>query len=327
MASDLVDSAVGALLGTLVGDALGMPGEGLSREELGATFGQLEGYLEGRLPAGEFTDDAEMTLSVAESLVERGAFDQKEVARVLADNFTPWRGYSPHVYGIMARIRQGFSWAIPGVSHFSSDAAVRCAPLAVLYADDPDLVDHAVKLAEITDVHPNGLAGAVVQSLAVSFAVVNGLFESSIDRDDLLERLHRPVSDHSVAMADALARIRDVQMPRDPRALPAAIGRVFACDGGAVTTVPAALAAFVYTTSFESAVVTAVNCGGDTDTLGAMTGALAGSFYGAASIPERLLAGLSNEKRGRDFARDLGQRLGEVTRKRSGKRLEFDDLE
>jgi ADP-ribosylglycohydrolase len=327
MASDLIDSAVGVLLGTLVGDALGMPGEGMDREQLQAELGHLEALREGRLPAGEFTDDSEMTLAVAESLVEQDGFDLKAVASSLAQCFTPWRGYGPHVYGIMARIRQGFSWVIPGVSHFSADAAVRVAPLGVLFADDPVLIEHAAQQAEITDTHPNGIAGAVLQASAVSYAVVNGLFESVIDREDLLDRLHRPVSDYSVAMADAVERIRDVQIPRDLESLPASIARVFGCDGNAVTTVPAALAAFVLTSSFESAVVTAVNCGGDTDTLGALAGALAGAFYGAGAIPERFLEGLGNDKRGRDFARDLGRRLGEATRKRSGHRLEFDDVE
>jgi poly(ADP-ribose) glycohydrolase ARH3 len=242
----------------------------------------------------------------------------------MANEFTPWRGYSPHVYGIMARIRQGLDWESPGTSDWGSGAAARVAPIGVLYADDPVVADHAAAQARITHTHPNGIAGAVAQGVAVSHVTVTGLFESVVTVDEILERVMGPVTDHSVAMGDALERIRDLRRPDRPERLSAAIARVFPCDGSAVGTVPAALAAFLLSDNFEDAVIAAVNCGGDTDTLGAMTGALAGAFYGYKAIPERLIASLSNEKRGRDHILALGERLGALTRKRSGARLEVE---
>jgi poly(ADP-ribose) glycohydrolase ARH3 len=312
------------MLGTMVGDALGMPAEGLSREALKEQFGRLDSLREGSLPAGEYTDDTEMTVGLCMALVDKGEFDLQAVAHAMAHNFTPWRGYSPHVYGIMARIRQGMSWESSGTSSWGSGAANRVAPIGILYADDPEVEEHAAAQARITHTHANGVAGAVVQAVAVSQVTVAGLFESKVSTDELLERLAGPVSDHSVAMADALERIRDLRVQASPELLSGAIARVFPCDGSAVGTVPAALAAFLLTDSFEEAVIAAVNCGGDTDTLGAMTGALAGVFYGMNAIPERLTANLANEKRGRDHIVALGAKLGELTRKRSGKRLEVE---
>jgi ADP-ribosylglycohydrolase len=319
---DLIDAATGAMLGTMVGDSLGMPAEGFSRESLMEQFGRLDSLREGRLPPGEFTDDTEMSVGLCEALIKHGEFDLPGVAHHMAHNFTPWRGYSPHVYGIMARIRQGMEWDSPGTSSWGAGAATRVAALGVLYADDPAVAEHAAAQAQITHTHANGVAGAVAQALAVSIVTVNGLFESVITTEELLEQLREPVSDHSVAMADSLERIRDLRPQDSPEQLSAAIARVYPCDGSAVGTVPASLAAFLLSSSFEEAVVAAVNCGGDTDTLGAMTGALAGAFYGAKAIPERLTAGLANEQRGRNYVIGLGKKLGMLVRKRSGKRLE-----
>ncbi|MFH2006685.1 MAG: ADP-ribosylglycohydrolase family protein [bacterium] len=322
MSLDLIDAATGAMLGTMVGDSLGMPAEGLSRELLMEQLGRLDSLREGRLPAGEYTDDTEMTIGLCEALLERGEFDVRTVAQHMADLFTPWRGYSPHVYGIMARIRQGLDWESPGTSSWGAGAATRVAALGILYADDPLVAEHAAAQAQITHTHANGIAGAVAQAQALSIATVNGLFESAVTAEELLDQLQGPVSDHSVAMIDSLERIRDLRRQDSPEQLSAAIARVYSCDGSAVGTVPAALAAFLLSNSFEEAVIAAVNCGGDTDTLGAMTGALAGAFYGARSIPERLTAGLANEQRGRDHVISLGKKLGLLTRKRSGASLE-----
>lgn len=324
MSLDLIDAAQGAMLGTMVGDSLGMPAEGLTREALMEQFGRLDSLREGPLPPGEFTDDTEMTIGLCEALLEKGEFDVNAVAQAMANNFTPWRGYSPHVYGIMARIRQGMDWDCPGTSSWGSGAANRVAPIGVLYADEPEVADYAADQARITHTHANGVAGAVAQAVAVSHVTVAGLFESTVTTDEVLKRLFPAVSDHSVAMVDALERIRDLRPQDSPEQLSAAIARVFPCDGSAVGTVPAALAAFLLSGSFEEAVIAAVNCGGDTDTLGAMTGALAGSFYGVNAIPERLTANLANEKRGRDHVLSLGEKLGALTRKRSGKRLEVE---
>jgi poly(ADP-ribose) glycohydrolase ARH3 len=74
--------------------------------------------------------------------------------------------------------------------------------------------------------------------------------------------------------------------------------------------VPAAIYSFLaHPDSFEEAVVFAVRLGGDADTIGAMTGAIVGAYHGASAIPERWLAALENGPKGRDYVRDLADRL------------------
>jgi ADP-ribosylglycohydrolase len=69
----------------------------------------------------------------------------------------------------------------------------------------------------------------------------------------------------------------------------------------AIESVPAAIGAFVLTDSFRDGVVLAVNLGGDTDTIGAMAGAIAGAYYGYSQIPQEWLDPLENGAKGRDY--------------------------
>ena len=69
----------------------------------------------------------------------------------------------------------------------------------------------------------------------------------------------------------------------------------------AIESVPAAIGAFLLTTCFKDAVALAVNLGGDTDTIGAMAGAIAGAYYGYGQIPEAWVSRLENRAKGRDY--------------------------
>ena len=76
---------------------------------------------------------------------------------------------------------------------------------------------------------------------------------------------------------------------------------------------PAALWAFArHQDSPEEAIVTAVNMGGDTDTIGSMCGAVAGAYHGAYRIPGRWVDELENEEKGRDYLLSLADRLFEI---------------
>jgi poly(ADP-ribose) glycohydrolase ARH3 len=83
----------------------------------------------------------------------------------------------------------------------------------------------------------------------------------------------------------------------------------------AIEAVPPAIASFVFSDGFEQAVIRAVNLGGDTDTLGAMAGAVAGAYYGASNIPSRWLQVLENEGKGHDYIRNLSLRAARIVSK------------
>ena len=84
------------------------------------------------------------------------------------------------------------------------------------------------------------------------------------------------------------------------------------------TAVPAAVAAYLINRDFPDTVLTAVNCGGDTDTIGAMAGALAGASYGFSSIPTAWLEPLENGEKGRDYVAALAEELARIKARQKG---------
>src|ERR687898_722066 len=93
----------GALLGTFVGDALGMPYEGLHLE---AIPDRLE-MAEARLGRGTYTDDTEMMIGLAESLLERGDVDPDHLAASFVENCDPARGYGAGTLEVFDLWRSG----------------------------------------------------------------------------------------------------------------------------------------------------------------------------------------------------------------------------
>ena len=89
---DREDRYVGALLGTAYGDALGAGVEGWSRGEILRRFGEVRDFLPQR-GAGRYTDDTQMTLALALSLIRVGDVDGADCARSYAELFEPERGY------------------------------------------------------------------------------------------------------------------------------------------------------------------------------------------------------------------------------------------
>src|SRR6266480_2550329 len=87
--STVGDRARGALLGTFVGDALGMPFEGVEHERIPPDVEMLAA----RRGRGTYTDDTQMMIALAESLIERGWIDAEQLAQAFLQAYDPDRGY------------------------------------------------------------------------------------------------------------------------------------------------------------------------------------------------------------------------------------------
>jgi poly(ADP-ribose) glycohydrolase ARH3 len=173
---------------------------------------------------------------------------------------------------------------------------MRIAPVAVRFASDPHrLRAEAERSARVTHVHAVGVDGAVVQAAAIG-AALRG--------------------QDTLAAARAVARTQEMQEAlgdvgellggsREPAEVAARIGSW----PDARYSVPAALYAALAHAQFEETVVFAVRLGGDTDTVAAMAGAIAGARTGASSIPDRWLDALEDGERGRSYVQTLADRL------------------
>lgn len=328
---------VGALLGTFAGDALGMPVEGWSAERIARTFGQVEdlrsaavwlrGYsaLSGlltdpahalssvRLGRGRYTDDTQMMIGIAESLVGCGGFDVADMARRFVDNFDPRRGYAAGAMKALRGLRHGLPWnevgqrLFAGGGSFGNGAAMRVAPVGVLYCHDAGELRRVAELsASITHAHPLGKEGAALQAFAVACAA---RLEPSqgLDSSEFLRNVRSFVRRDCEEFQRKLCSIA-VLLQRQSSATE--IADTLGNDVTAHGSVPAALYSFLaHPGSFKDALVCGVSLGGDTDTIGAMAGAIAGAFHGVEAIPRDWMEALENREKGRDYVQRLAEQL------------------
>jgi len=299
----LYNHFAGALLGTFVGDALGMPYEGSPPFRF-----------DGRMRSGSYTDDTEMAVGLAEALIESPErFDPEIAAGRFLANFHPARGYGGRIYGLMDRLAAGARWDEVATDSWGNGAAMRVAPVGAFYYDDMETCFEAARLqATITHTHPLGVAGAVAQAAGVALAVAAGLSGRKIRAGDFTGKIASIAERISTETAAQLRLAASIEPTDDARRGAARILARFPCDVSAVGAVPAALAAFVMTSTFKDALILAVSCGGDTDTVAAMTGALAGAYHGAEAIPHEWIEALDNGSKGRDYVLQLAGKLAEL---------------
>jgi len=296
----------GCMLGLALGDALGVPFEG-RREVRGD---QVWRAAEER-PLLRYTDDTHMAIGVAESLIKCGRFEGRHMAETFARNFKeePWRGYGPGPPRVFEKIEAGVPWdraaetIYPGGS-FGNGAAMRVAPLGLYYCRDFKLLpEAAAQQSKITHTHPLGIEGAVLQAFAVALAALHGPIPSA---GELLARL-RTLTGEEIYRS----KLEEMEsLLGEPRASAVALRLGNGIE--AFNSVPAAICCFLrHPGSFAEAVVEAVSLGGDTDTIAAMAGAIAGASLGVEKIPRGWLAKLENK----DYLDQLAVRLWEAALK------------
>jgi poly(ADP-ribose) glycohydrolase ARH3 len=312
-----------------VGDALGAPMEGWDQGRLNATLDAfldlprarqeltraVLGPIVGGTGPAYYTDDGQMTLGIAESLIAVQGIYETDMARRFAENFDPKRGYGMGARKILTAIRNGESWQDAGSRLFGGNgsygngAAMRVAPIGLFFhdANAAALRDAAERSASITHTHRLGKEGAVVQATAIATAVHRGADGTSPDPEDFLAELRERVGDGDEIYQKKLTDIAELLNTRPARHQ---VTQRLGNDVSAPLSVPAAIYAFLANNdSFEKAVLYAIRLGGDTDTITAMAGAIAGAFHGASAIPVRWLDALENGMKGRDYARRLADAL------------------
>jgi poly(ADP-ribose) glycohydrolase ARH3 len=329
----------GALLGTMVGDALGAPIEGADagwvnktldslpelapheRELAVAVYGMVTGH-EVERGSAFYTDDTQMMIGVAESLIEHPAFDGAHMASRFAENFQVHRGYGPGAHALLLELRKGEPWddvagrLFGGQGSFGNGGAMRVAPVGALYHDNPARLRRVAEAqAHITHAHVLGAQGAVWQAAAVAAALRFDPENTDFDPAAFLDSVLETVGPLEPWYADAARDIRNLLDTCPPAA---EVADVLGNGIEAHLSVPAALYAFLaHWDSFAEAVLFAVRMGGDTDTIGAMTGAIAGALHGEDAIPPNWLTAVENGVQGRDYVRELSVVLYETWRVRA----------
>ncbi len=309
-----IDRIAGVLLGTAVGDALGLPREGLSRRRAERLFGLpplSHRFLFGR---GMVSDDTEHACMTAQALLRSGN-NATAFAHSLAWRLRLWLLGLPAGIGSatlrgILRLWIGFPPSRSGVWSAGNGPAMRSPILGVCLEDDLDRLRAFVHAStRLTHSDPRAERGALLIALAAHYGSRNdsasicaGEFLRAArlalpDADDRLLQLLTCLESHH-ERGSTLAEFAD------------ALNLQRGVSGYIYHTVPVALYAWLrWPGQFRRAVEEVIALGGDTDTTAAITGALAGATCGAAGIPPEWLDGLWEWPRSIAWMRELAERL------------------
>lgn len=286
--SDLQDRLRGIAVGAAIGDALGMP---LEFHPPRPDYDLETEMIDGPLPAGSFTDDTEMALCLAESLLITSPLDAQD----LSGRFLAWYQGHPsdvgiHTSEVMKLIMQGESIkkAAKKVQQRSPDSAsngalMRAWPIAIARHTQPGLLTSETKIqTELTHVHVDCVNG----SLFLNFLLYQILQEPHRQPSELVRRAVQQAEDQVAIDPDFLVLLN---------LAPMRLRTDLKNSGWVRHTLESALWAVMTTLSFEEALVKAVNLGNDADTAGCVAGAIAGALYGLSGIPARWKDALHGE--------------------------------
>ena len=305
--------AYGALAGLALGDALGMPTQDMSPEQIRSVYGRITGLVDGDasqpyapgMPAGSVTDDTEQALLVASLLVRgrgtssgRVALDAGEFAHALLD----WedsmieRGsldlLGPSTKAALERVRAGEDPLSVGGAGTTNGAAMRVTPIgiAVSTADPEAFADAVWSSCQVTHATRQGFQSAALVAAAVSMGIdwdtpsasdMTALLWKALTYVDSLPERGAWTPDPDVVAATR----RAMQLAVNPASssLECLVEQV----GTSVASAQAIPMAFALLARDPSprALLDAANIGGDTDTIGAIAGAILGGALGEQVLP------------------------------------------
>ena len=310
--------AYGALSGLALGDALGMPTQAMSPEQIRAVYGTITGLVDGDasqpyapgMPAGSVTDDTEQALLVASLLVRgrgsssgRVALDAREFAHALLawEDSMIQRGsldlLGPSTKAALERVRAGEDPLSVGGAGTTNGAAMRVTPIGIAMSTaDPEAFADAVwSSCQVTHATRQGFQSAALVAAAVSMGIdaarsttpdLRGLLWKALSYVDSLPERGAWTPDPDVVAATR----RAMQLVANPASssLECLVEQV----GTSVASAQAIPMAFALLARDPSpqALLDAANIGGDTDTIGAIAGAILGAALGFEVFVGRGLA-------------------------------------
>lgn len=281
-----LDKIKGALYGAAIGDALGAPLEFMSEDQIKSKFGRVTEMLGGgwlQTMPGEGTDETALLLATAYGIMKNPENPYAEIGK----NFIKWaisrpkdisdttlrsvdktmsKGHGKHLIP-KARWHESAGQ----VDLFSNRGSVDNGAIlntlypALYYNDEFTAVTNALDITNMTHVNTQSDNACRIYAQII-FHILN----RNINKDDMDKMIDNTMYyDYKNEEVQPTASAYD--------------------------SIIAMLHAFMPTETFEEAVLTAINYGGDSDTIGAITGGLAGCYYGYEAIPERFIEKLPQD--------------------------------
>ncbi len=294
----------GCLLGLAIGDAVGATYEGLFADLI-MRYGGGDKIVQHT--SGEklvYTDDTQMMIGIVETLVQHQQIDVPTLCHRFGENYEKGRGYGQGVRPLLEAMandefEETMACQVFPDGSYGNGAAMRIAPVGLMFHNDDQPLDHQVMLAsKMTHAHELGIDGARVIAKAVAWAFTNSTF----DRDNFFSQVAQ------------FAKTEEFQWQlQTAKDLPRFSSVNFGNGLEAHRSVVSSLVCFADSPDDYSAVIArAIGAGGDVDTIAAMAGSISGAYLGIQAVPKNLIDCLENGDKGRDYLFDLAQQLSKI---------------
>lgn len=275
------------LVGTAIGDSLGMPFE--MKDPDHPLFKDWDGnHLQGKhhkLNPGQFTDDTQMSLAMTKSLIRCNGFDPVDMAKAYLEWYqTGARGMGGTTRVAMQALEKGVPYHSSGV-HLGptgipvggNGTAMRAAPMGVFFHRDLEQVKINIRTdAEITHRVEECILGGIAVAIGAALLTRKDATPKSLI-SKVVEHLPDSATKQHLLVANRLAE-KDVP--------PDIAMQTIGTSGYVVESVAAAFYCVSRHFGYKNIVVNAVKGGGDADTIAAMAGGLAGIYFGLDGIPQ-----------------------------------------
>ena len=298
------------IIGFAVGDALGVPVEFNSRSRLDRhPCSDMVGFGSHLVPEGTWSDDTSMMLATMDSIIDNGLINYDDIM----NRFYMWLEYAKYTalntnFDIGITTKKAILNYVDGMDPLlcggrdersnGNGSLMRMLPVAYYLSksnyDDEQEVQIINNVSTLTHAHNISCLGCKIYCDYVK-QLLNG-----VDKVDALNHIckndySKYYSDDAINKYSRILNGDIVELSRDD----------IKSTGYVVNTLEASLWSFLNTDSFEEAVICAVNLGGDTDTIGAITGSMAGIVYGKKEIPSRWLFKLKRKEYIEEMSRNF----------------------
>ena len=332
MTFDYLDKFSGTLLGVSIGDTLGHPFEGIIREKIYSQFKNFKEFIKNnRGLFTTYTDDTQLTLHTAEALIQGSGFNEnnfiKEYVRWLDD---PPIGPGFGCLSSIQKLKYEIPWKKAASNSGGNGTTMRVSPIGLFYCKDiNNLKKVALKSSIITHSHPAASAGAVVIARAIAYLIDKSV-ETSFSIDEFFETITSSISNSQERIWEEFIQIlnkikKNLNIPVEtglikfsqagvkfPFFIEDYLGKAFV-HPYTLSTVACAIFVFLKKlNSFEECIFQLATAGGDSDTVGAIGGSLAGAYFGKGNISNDLIQLVRDHKNILKISEELWFKFKEI---------------
>jgi ADP-ribosylglycohydrolase len=301
----VLDRVYGCLVGTAIGDAMGMPASFMTPEQIRHTYGRIDGFLKpaeqqkahADLVKGEITDDTEESLIISSVIIEAGKFDESLFIKkmrqwAIEKSMLGSTVIGPSTRKFLEAIVKGDNYLEVGKYGDTNGAAMRVAPIGLAnHGNVEKAIEEATTSALPSHGSKPGVAAACAVAAAIALAAegnctVRDVVDAAVYGAKKGEEAGFDICAPSVSVRIRLAQ--DLVERHAEKSLDDICYILYQHIGAGMKSyesVPLSLGVFYAACgNFEQGVVSVINVGDDADTNGAIVGGLCGAYSGAVNI-------------------------------------------